>query len=125
MPRQAALAFQTFQKRGFFAADVRASTAAHMNYRSARRQLCDLALEDLARGRILVAKIDINVGRFDHMRADQHAFEKTVRISFEIVAVLERAGLALVAIDRHQPRAGLAQHRTPFPARRKASTAET
>ena len=96
-----------------------------MNCRAARRQLCDFALEDLARGRIFVAKIDIDVGRFDHMRADQHALKKTMRISFEIVAILERAGLALVAIDCHQPRTWLAQHRAPFTPRWKASTAET
>ena len=47
-----------------------------------------------------------------------------MRIGFEIVAVLERAGLALVAIDRHQPRPGLAEHRAPFASRREAGAAE-
>ena len=47
-----------------------------------------------------------------------------MRIGFEIIAVLERAGLALVAIDRHQPRARLAQHRAPFAPGRKAGAAE-
>ena len=48
-----------------------------------------------------------------------------MRIGFEIEAVLEGAGLALVAIDRHQPRAGLAEHRAPFAPRREAGAAET
>ena len=48
-----------------------------------------------------------------------------MRIGFEVKAILERAGLALVAVDRHQPRAGLAEHRAPFPSRRKARAAET
>ena len=48
-----------------------------------------------------------------------------MRIGFEIEAVLEGAGLALVAIDRHQPRAGLAQHRAPFAPGREAGAAET
>ena len=42
----------------------------------------------------------------------------------EIEAVLEGAGFALVAIDRHQPRTGLAEHRAPFAARGKAGAAE-
>ena len=58
------------------------------------------------------------------MRADQHAFEEAVRIALEIDAVLERAGLALVAVDRHQARAGLAEHRAPFAPRREAGAAE-
>ena len=58
------------------------------------------------------------------MRADQHALEKAMRIGFEIIAVLEGAGLALVAIDRHQPRPGLAEHRAPFASRRKTGAAE-
>ena len=59
------------------------------------------------------------------MGADQHAFEEAMRIVFEIPAILERAGLAFVAIDRHQPRAGLAEHRAPFSPRGKARAAET
>ncbi|MGC0323523.1 hypothetical protein ABIG06_004152 [Bradyrhizobium sp. USDA 326] len=58
------------------------------------------------------------------MRPDQHALDETVRIGFQIVAVLERAGLALVAIDRHQPRPGLAEHRAPFAPGGEAGAAE-
>ena len=47
-----------------------------------------------------------------------------MRIGFEIIAILEGAGLALVAVDRHQPRPGLAEHRAPFASRRKAGAAE-
>ncbi len=47
-----------------------------------------------------------------------------MRIGFEIIAILEGAGLALVAIDRHQPRPGLAEHRAPFASGRKAGAAE-
>ena len=35
----------------------------------------------------------------------------------QIVAILERSGLALVAVDRHQPRTGLAQHGAPLSSR--------
>src|SRR6185312_12182237 len=92
--------------------------------RPASRQLGDLALQDLARDGIFVADVDIDLARLDDMRADQHAFEEAVRIGVEIMAVLEGAGLALVAIDRHQARPRLAQHGAPFAASRKAGAAE-
>ena len=47
-----------------------------------------------------------------------------MRIGLEIEPILERAGLALVAVDRHQPRARLAEHRAPFARGRKARAAE-
>src|SRR3981081_4592293 len=59
------------------------------------------------------------------MRADQHALEKAMWIGLEIVTILERSGLALVAIDSHQPRPGLAEHRAPLSSRGKACAAET
>ena len=60
--RQAALALDAFEQRGFLAADIGAGAAAHMQRRPARRQLGDLALEDFARGRIFVAQVDVDVG---------------------------------------------------------------
>ena len=48
-----------------------------------------------------------------------------MRIALEIPAILERSGLAFVAIDHHQPGPGLAEHRAPFSRRGKACTAET
>ena len=47
-----------------------------------------------------------------------------MRIGLEIVAILERAGLALIAIDRHQPWTGLAEHRAPLSPGRKARAAK-
>ena len=58
------------------------------------------------------------------MRADQHALDEAMRIGFEIIAILERSRLALVAVDRHQPRPGLAKHRAPLSPRRKTRTTE-
>ena len=52
------------------------------------------------------------------MGADQHAFEEAVGIGVEVVAVLEGAGLALVAIDGHEAGAGLAADGAPFAAGR-------
>ena len=51
-------------------------------------------------------------------------FEKTVRVGFEKIAVLEGAGLAFVAIDREQPRARLLAYQPPFAPGRKPGAAE-
>ncbi len=47
-----------------------------------------------------------------------------MRIEAEIVAVLERAGLALVGVDRHQARACLGAHQRPLAPGREAGAAE-
>ena len=73
---------------------------------------------------IFVADIEIGVGGLDDPGGDQHAFDKAVRIAFEIIAILERARLALVAIDREQPRRRLGAHQRPFASGRKAGAAE-
>ena len=44
--RQAALALDAFEQRGFLAADIGAGAAAHDAARAARRQLGDLAAQD-------------------------------------------------------------------------------
>ena len=41
-------------------------------------------VEDFAARRIFVAEVDVDVGRLDHIGADQHALEKAVRIGFQI-----------------------------------------
>src|SRR5262252_2639523 len=95
-----------------------------MQLRPALWQLGDLAHENFATGRIFIAHVDVDVRSLDYMRADQRALDEAMRISLEIIAVLEGSGLALVAIDGHQPGTGLAQHRAPFAPRWKAGPAE-
>src|SRR5207249_402899 len=76
--------------------------------------------QDRAAARILVAQIDID--RLDAHRpgGDQHAFEETVRIALEVIAILEGARLAFVDIDRHEPRRRFRAHDAPFAPRGKA-----
>src|SRR6185369_6129930 len=57
-------------------------------------------------------------------RGDQHALDEPVRITLEVVAVLERAGLALVDVDGHQPRRGLGADDLPLASGREAGAAE-
>jgi hypothetical protein len=62
-----------------------------------RRQL---ALENRAAAVILVAEIDIDGVDADRPGRDDGALEKTVWIALEVIAILERARLALVYVDR-------------------------
>ena len=128
MARQPALALDRFDHRGFFAADVGAGAAAQMDLgelvETGALELGDLVEQHQAKLGIFVADVDVDLGRFDHPGGDQHAFEEAVRIEAEIVAVLERAGLALVGVDRHQARAWLGAHQRPLAAGRKAGAAE-
>ena len=56
--------------------------------------------------------------------AMMRAFEEPVRIALEVVAILERARLALVDVDRHQARRRLGRHELPLAAGRETGAAE-
>ena len=74
---------------------------------------------------IFVADVDVDFGGLHYPGRDQHAFEETVRIEPQVVAVLERARFALVDIDRHQARPWFRPHAAPFAPGWKASSAES
>ena len=128
MPRIAALALDRFDHGAFFAADVGAGAAPQIEPRvlgEARRlELGDLALQDLEHRRILVAHVDEDLLGLHRPGRDQHALEELVRLALEIEAVLEGAGLALVAVDRHQARPLLGAHQAPLAPRREAGAAQ-
>src|SRR5262245_3362956 len=106
--RQAALAFDALDHRALFAADVRARAAAQLDEAGGSDagglERRDLAAQDLEHRGVLVAHIEIDALRLDGVRRDQRAFERAMRVALEKPAVLERAGLALVAVDRHEAR---------------------
>src|ERR1700730_17143490 len=128
MPRQTALAFDRFDHRGFFAADIGAGTSPQMNARAAGQARLhhprDLLLEHEAQFAIFVAHVEIDVARLDHPGGDQHAFDEAVGIALEVMAVLECAGLAFVGIDRHESRRGFGTHDRPFAPGGKARATE-
>src|SRR5882672_10809549 len=68
----------------------------------------ELAREQRAARRVFVAQVDVDRIDADRPRADQHPFQEPVRVALEVVAILERPGLALVDVDGHQPRRRLA-----------------
>jgi hypothetical protein len=82
-----------------------------------------LPFEDHAALRVFIAQIYVDLRRLDDPGGGQHPFEKSVRVGFEKIAVLEGARLALVGVDRHQPRCGLLAHQTPLAPGRKPRTA--
>ena len=90
MPRQAALAFDRFDHRGFFAADIGAGAATQMHpgvlAKPGGVDLGDLVGEHQPHFGIFVADVDVDVRRFDHPGGDQHAFDEAVRVAFEIIA---------------------------------------
>ena len=47
---------------------------------AASRQLRNLVGQNLARDRIFIAYVQVDIGGFDDMRPDQRAFEKSMRV---------------------------------------------
>ena len=128
MARQPALALDRLDHRGFFAADVSAGAAAQVQPRvlgkAGRDHLLEFPLQQQPHLGIFVAHIDVGVGRLDHPGGDQHAFDEAMRILLEVAPVLERAGLAFVAVDREHPRSRLGAYQRPLPSGREAGAAE-
>ena len=56
--------------------------------------------------RVFVAEIDVTSLCFQRPHPDQDAFQKSVRITFHKITVLEGTGLSLVAIHGHRPDRG-------------------
>ncbi len=74
---------------------------------------------------VFVAQVDVAGVDADDGRGDQHPFEKSMRVALEIGAILERAGLAFVDVDRHEARRGLVAHDAPLAPGRKARAAQS
>ncbi len=127
-PRHAALAFDGFDHRRFFTANVGARATTQKYRRQWTRRIFlqrrDFLFEDGAHAGVLVAQINIDFGNLHRPRGNDHAFEKTVRVAFEVVAILERARLAFVNIDRHHARARLAAHDAPLAPGGKSRAAQ-
>ena len=119
LPRQPPLALDALQHRALLAADISPRAPPQMQPRPTRRQLRHLAPEHLDRHRVLVPDIKIDILGLDHRRPDQRPLQEPMRIGVQVVPVLERPRLPLVAIDRHHPRTLLRPDRPPLPPGRK------
>jgi hypothetical protein len=113
--------------RRFLAADIGAGAAADESaaVRTADRPAARRFLfQDRAASVVFVAQVNIDFVDADRPRGDERAFDETVRVALEVPAVLERARLAFVDVDREEPRRGLGSDGLPFAARGKARAAE-
>ena len=127
--RHAALAFDGLDHGRFFPADIGPGAAAQVDGRVRQARVAvkggQFPLQQLAAARIFIAQIDVDFTDVDHVGGDQDTFEEPVRVAFQVVAVLECAGFALVDIDRHQPRAVHATNDVPFATGREPGPAQS
>ena len=125
---EAALALDGFDHRRFFTADIGAGPAAQLDLymigKPGGANLVQLLTKQGDDFGVFVAHIDEAGLDIDDMRRDQDALDHAMRVRREIQPVLEGAGLALVTIDGHQPRSGLAADDAPFAPGREAGAAE-
>jgi hypothetical protein len=109
-------------------ADVGTRAAAHVHLgvreQARRLKLRQLGLEDLQHRGILIADIEEHLLGLHRPGRDSHALQKLVRLPLQVDAVLKGAGLALVAIDRHQPWRLFGPHQRPLAPGRKSGPAE-
>jgi hypothetical protein len=84
----------------------------------------NFTLEDRAATVILVAQVNIDCVDTNSPGRNERAFQKTMRIAFQVVAVLERARLAFVDVDRHQTRRGFGRYQFPFAAGGETGTTQ-
>jgi hypothetical protein len=126
--RLATLSLDRLHHRGLLAADVSTGAAPLMEFRNGARRIGlkrgELALQDRAAAVILVAEIDVNGVDADRPRGDDRAFEESMRIALEIIAILEGARLSLVDVDSQQARGRFAGHDPPLPSGWKAGAAQ-
>src|SRR5665213_2791613 len=136
-PRHALLAFEAFQERGFFAADIGAGTMGHVKV---EREAVDIVLADqlgliglidrglqmLALAYELSAHIDVAGVRAHREAGDQAALDQKMRIVPHDLAVLAGAGFRFVGIDHEIARPavlGFLWHERPFQAGRETRPA--
>ena len=135
-PGQAPLALQGFEQGGLLSADIGAGAAVHVQVQCEGASedvfaevarlvgLRQRALEDFgAEGEL---STDVNIGRSDAdgVGGEDHALDHLVRVSLHQLAVLERAGLALIGVADEIARAGMVLgNKRPFHAGREAGAA--
>ena len=105
-----ALAFERFDKPGFFSADVSARAAMNIKLHVESRtenifaekvvlpRFFDGALEDFRAFGKFSAYVDVRRPGVERVTRNQHAFEQLVRIFMNDVAILERARLGFIGV---------------------------
>ena len=127
--RIAALALNGFDHRRLFTANIRTGAAAQLDVtlldNAGFFEREDLVRQNVKHGGILVPHVKIDAFGLHGPGADQSTLEHLVRIALEVIAILEGAGLAFVAVDGHQPRTRKRAYDLPLLAGGEARAAET
>ena len=118
--RHPATALHRLEHRRLLAADVRAGADDDVDVEPACR---DRLAQARARGRVLLAQVDVGLVHLAEAHRRDEPLEQQLRPELHHVAVLDRPGLALVGVDDHGPRGGLAADRVPLAEGREAGTA--
>ena len=115
----ATFAFDGLDHRGFFTADVGPCPAPQINVARLDDpgflQRTDLTAQDLQNRRIFVPHIDERFFCLDRPRGNQHAFEKQMRSTFKVIAILKCTRLTLITIDGKVTRPLIGAHEAPLP----------
>ena len=131
-----ALAFEAFEQRGFFTADIGTGATPHFQMEgttaaenivteiAGREAEVDGATHDAFGIGILTANIDKALGRTDREAGDGHALDQHARIAFHQHAIGESAGVAFVGVAHDVFLRGLrVRHGLPLDASRKGCAA--
>ena len=119
-PRHPAPPLHRLEHRRLLAADVRAGADDELDVEPARG---DRLAEDRARGRVLLAQVDVRLVGLAEAHRRGEPLEQELRAELHHVAVLDRPRLALVGVDDDDARAGLAPDRVPLAEGREARAA--
>src|SRR5579863_2279603 len=136
-PRLALLAFEAFEQRGLFAADIGAGAVRNVEVERPAVDvvladqlgligLIDRGLQMLALANELAADIDVAGMRSHRETGEQTPLDQQMRIVPHDLAILAGAGLGLVGIDHEIARAaifGFLRHEGPLHAGREAGSA--
>src|SRR3984957_15297245 len=133
---EAAPAFEAFQKRGLFAANVSAGADPHLQIEVVLRAAdvlaeiaglsggCDRGIHRLDRVRIFRADVDVAFGGADGDAGNRHALDHHEGIALHDHAVGKGAAVAFVGIANNEfAVSARLRHRLPFDAGRKARAA--
>ena len=105
IPGQAALAFDGFDHCGFFATDVSPGAPAQF-YVEITKQTSSVNFFQFhcyqsPHCRVFIAQVQVTGVCFHRPGSDQHAFDKPVRVLFQVKTILEGTRLAFVGVYCH------------------------
>ena len=99
------------------------SSSESPSSRPAARNSSSACWSRVARGRVLLAEVDVALGRVEHPHREHRRLDHQMRPELHHVAVLDRPRLALVGVHDDVARARLARDRLPLHAGREAGAA--